>query len=404
MADAHDAAGGDAIITIGSTPRHAVQPWSRVTFILNDVEDFTGQIIRHRRQIPHRKISLMSCRTDSKSNEALRPTVLVLPPPDLYHELFTQEADAALRGLADVTFSERDGSWSSSDFAAAVSEFDAVITGWGSPTFTDEVLDAADRLRLVAHSAGSVKNLLPPKVFERGIAVTSSAVALAPAVAEFALLLVFLGLRPVHRYDRSMRKGDTWEGPKVYGPGQEFAGQRIGVIGASYVGRHFIGLARGLRAEVWVYDPYLSPEEAATLGVRQTDLHHLMAHCPVVSIHAPTTPQTHHMIGRDELRLMPDNALLVNTARSWIVDQDALLAELKTGRIRAALDVFDQEPLPSDSPLRQLDNVVLTPHIAGATEQARFRQGDVVVAELRRFFAGEPLHHEITLERLPILA
>lgn len=345
----------------------------------------------------------MPCRTNSGLDETLLPTVLVLPPPELYRELFTPEADAALQGLADVIFNERDGSWSSSDLAAGVSEFDAVITGWGSPTFTDEVLDAADRLRLVAHSAGSVKHLLPSRVFERGIAVTSSAVALAPAVAEFALLLVFLGLRPVHRYERSMRKGD-WDGPKVYGPGQEFVGQRIGVIGASYVGRHFIGLARGLGAEVWVYDPYLSPEEAATLGVRQTDLHHLMAHCPVVSIHAPTTPQTHHMIGGDELRLMPDNALLVNTARSWVVDQDALLAELKTGRIRAALDVFDQEPLPSDSPLRQLDNVVVTPHIAGATVQARFRQGDVVVAELRRFFAGESLHHEITLERLPILA
>jgi phosphoglycerate dehydrogenase-like enzyme len=112
-----------------------------------------------------------------------RPRVLVLPTPTLYRELFTPEADAALRDLADVTFSERDGSWSADELAAVIAEYDAVVTGWGSPRFTDDVIEAAGRLRLIAHSAGSVKHLLPPAVFERGIAVTSAAAALAPAVA-----------------------------------------------------------------------------------------------------------------------------------------------------------------------------------------------------------------------------
>lgn len=110
------------------------------------------------------------------------------------------------------------------------------------------------------------------------------------------------------------------------------------------------------------------------------------------------------MIGAPELALLPDNAFLVNTARSWVIDMDALLAELQSGRIRAALDVYDREPLPADSPFRRLDNVILTPHIAGATAQARFRQGQTVVDELRRFFAGEPLRYEVTKARLAILA
>ncbi|MGH2557430.1 MAG: hydroxyacid dehydrogenase [Thermomicrobiales bacterium] len=332
-----------------------------------------------------------------------RPRILVLPTPDLYHELFTPAADAVLRDLADVTFNDRDGNWSAADLAAVIPEFVAVVTGWRSPAITGEVLDAAGRLRLIAHSAGSVKHLLPPAVFERGIAVTSAAAALAPAVAEFALILVFLGLRPVEKYDRGMREG-RWDGPEAFGPGQEIAEQRIGVVGASFVGRHFVGLVRALGAEVWVYDPYLSIEDAAAIGVRRADLPELMAHCPIVSVHAPTTPETQHMIGAAELRLLPDNALLVNTARSWVIDMDALLAELQNGRIRAALDVFDEEPLPVDSPFRHLDNVVVTPHIAGATVQARFRQGDVVVDEIRRFFAGKPLRYGITLERLAILA
>lgn len=333
-----------------------------------------------------------------------RPTVLILPKPSLYHELFAPEADTALRDLADVTFNPDERTWSAAEVAEVIGDYDAVVTGWGSPAFDEAILDRADRLRLLAHSAGSVKGVAPPTVFAHGVAVTSAAIALAPAVAEFALLLVLLGLRPVQKYDQGMRQGDRWDGPKAFGPGQEIAGQRIGVIGASMVGRHFIGLARALGGEVWVYDPYLSDGDEEVLGVRKADLAVVMAECPIVSVHAPTTPETHHMIGAAELALLPDDGLLVNTARSWVVDQDALLAELQSGRIRAALDVFDEEPLPAGSPFRRLQNVVVTPHIAGATVQARFRQGQTVVDELRRFFSGEPLRYEVTRARLAILA
>jgi phosphoglycerate dehydrogenase-like enzyme len=330
--------------------------------------------------------------------------VLVLPSPSLYQELFSPEADAALRELAEVTFNPEERNWSAEDVAEVIGGYDAVITGWGSPAFDETILDQAGRLRLLAHSAGSVKGVAPPVLFERGVAVTSAAIAMAPAVAEFALIFAFLGLRPIHKYDQGMRQGDRWDGQKAFGPGQEIAGQRIGVIGASMVGRHFIGLVRALGAEVLVYDPYLSDEGARALGAHQADLATVMAECPIVSIHAPTTPETRHMIGAPELALLPDNAFLVNTARSWVIDMDALLAELQPGRIRAALDVYDQEPLPADSPFRRLDNVILTPHIAGATAQARFRQGQTVVDELRRFFAGEPLRYEVTKARLAILA
>lgn len=345
--------------------------------------------------------------TDDRSqpwNGTRRPKVLVLPKPSLYRELFAPEADAALRDLADVTFNPDERNWSAADVAERIGDSDAVVTGWGSPTFDAVILDRADRLRLLAHSAGSVKGVASPVVFERAIAVTSAAIALAPAVAEFALLLVLLGLRPVHKYDLSMRQGAGWAGPNAFGPGQEMAGQRIGVIGASMVGRHFIGLARALGADVLVYDPYFPDDDARMLGVLKHNLRAVMAVCPIVSVHAPTTPETRHMIGAAELALLPDDALLVNTARSWVVDQDALLAELRAGRIRAALDVFDEEPLPADSPFRRLDNVIVTPHVAGATIQARFRQGQTVVEELRRFFSGQALRYAVTRERLAILA
>jgi phosphoglycerate dehydrogenase-like enzyme len=334
-----------------------------------------------------------------------KPRVLALPGPALREELFSPEAQAALHALADVTWNETGEAWTSERLAAEIGAYDGLITGWGSPAITPEVQEAATRLQVIAHSAGSVKHMIKEDVLERGIRVSSAAIAMAPAVAEYSLILVLLGLRAVHEYDHGMRRaGHLHDGQKAYGEGQEIASQRIGVVGAGGVGRIFIGLARALGAEVWVYDPYLPDAVATGIGARKAELNELMGSCPIVVIHAPVTPETHHLIGAEQLALMPDNGYVVNTARSWIVDQDALLAELQSGRLRAALDVYDTEPLPLDHPFRSLPNVILTPHVAGATLQSRYRQGDCVVRDLTNAFAGQALAHEVTLERYAILA
>ncbi len=331
------------------------------------------------------------------------PEILVLLRPSLYALLFPLETDRALRELGHVVFHREERDLTSDELAQRIPGFDVVITGWGTPAFTDAVLAVADRLRLIAHSAGSIKRMLPRAVFERGIAVTHAASAIAPAVAEMSLLLTLLMLRQAYRHHQALKAGN-WAGARALPLGQELAGLRVGVIGAGYTGRNFIRLLRALDAEVWVYDPYLSEEQAARLGVHKVALDELLKNCLVVSLQAPSTQETHHMIGARELSLLQDGAILINTARSWLVDQDALLAELQTGRIQAALDVFDQEPLPPDHPFRELDNVFLTPHIAGATVQARHRQGRTVVEEVRRFLAGEPLRYQVTLEMLDIMA
>jgi phosphoglycerate dehydrogenase-like enzyme len=133
-------------------------------------------------------------------------------------------------------------------------------------------------------------------------------------------------------------------------------------------------------------------------------LDELMVSSRIVSLQAPITPETRHMIGRRELGLMRDGAGLVNTARSWLVDQDALLDELRGGRISAALDVFDEEPLPVDHPYRSLPNVILTPHLGAATKQCILRQGQSTVDEVRRFVRGESLRYAITPEIMATMA
>lgn len=331
--------------------------------------------------------------------------LLVAIPPQLYRQLFDTTADNRLRELVEITFNTEERSWDSAELARRLVGHDLVITGWGTPKFTDEVLAAATDLKLIAHSAGSIKNLLPPPVFAQGIGVTHAAVAIAPAVAEMSILLIMLCLRQVHRLDRILKDGGAWADTKGLGMGQELAGNRVGVVGAGYTGREVIWRLKGLRAEVWVYDPYLSAERAQELGVhRVPDLDTLFRDCPIITMQAPPTKETARMVGARQLKLLRDGAIFVNTARSLTVDQDALLAEFQTGRIVGALDVFDVEPLSADSPFLRLENVITTPHVAGASVQARYRQGQTIVDEIERFVTGAALRYSVTSDMLETMA
>ncbi len=333
----------------------------------------------------------------------VKPKVLVSVRPKLYDRLF-RHVDAELRASVDLTCQTSEQNWTSRHLADRIGQYDAVITGWGSPVFDEEVLKKADRVRLVAHSAGSIRNILPRAVFDRGIQVTHAAAAIAPAVADISLLLIMTMLRRLPAYDRAMHAGVPWQDAEKIGVGDEIAGTRIGVVGAGYTGRCLIKLLRALEADVWVADPYLTPSLATELGVRKTELDELMRSCPVVTLQAPSTPETHKMIGARQLASMQDGAIFINTARSWLVDEPALLAELKSGRISGAIDVFDEEPLSIDSPFRSLPNVVLLPHIAGGSRQTIERQGRLVADEIHRFFHGEPLRHAVTLQAYDTMA
>ncbi|TWD73217.1 phosphoglycerate dehydrogenase-like enzyme [Kribbella amoyensis] len=282
----------------------------------------------------------------------------------------------------------------------ALPEADVLITSWGAVPMTADVLAHAPRLRLIAHSASSVKHFVTDAVFDRGIRITQVGQAMARPVAEVALAFTLTMLHRIHRYDHAMHAGATWTDAIAAPPQHGITGSRIGVVGASRTGAEYIAMAVALGAEVVVYDPYLTDERAASFGVRRVELDELLRTSRAVVLHAPTLPETREMIGRRELALMPDGASLVNTARSWLIDSDALLDELRSGRIDAALDVFDEEPLPVDSPLRGLPNVLLTPHRAAGTVEGYLEMGELVADELERYAAGDALRFEVTAEAL----
>ncbi len=328
-------------------------------------------------------------------------TAAVAVRPTLFNALFSEQSQQDLASLAALRYQEEDDRLSEDEMIALVQDCEVAVTGWGTPPFSQNVVDACPNLKLVAHSAGTIKHLLPDPVWSRGIKVVHAAAAIAPAVAEMTILLMLMCRRDVHNISSRMHAGEQWPQPEL---GFELGGTRVGVIGAGHTGRNVIKLLHGFAADIVVYDPYLSLERAAELKVTKASLEDLMSTCPVITVQAPTTPETYHMISREHLAMIQDGALFINTARSHAVDADALYEALKTNRFQAALDVFDSEPLTIDSRLRGLPNLVLTPHLAGKSEQARTRQGALIVEQLQLYAAGKPLTQEVTRAMLATMA
>jgi phosphoglycerate dehydrogenase-like enzyme len=329
--------------------------------------------------------------------------ILVTVPEPLRSYILSAEARRKLERFADVTWNDDDHNWSGAELAARLSGQEAIIASWGLAKLTSEVLAQADQLRLVAYAAGSVKGFVTDAVFERGIAVSHAASRIADSVAEYALLMAMTGLRRPHELDRRMKAGEEW--PKTRDmPVYEIAGARIGLLGMGYVGRRAAGLFKAVGAQVFVYDPYFPEARAQALGLHKVGLDELLSTCKVISVHLPVTEETHRMLGARELALIQDGAVFVNTARSWAVDQEALAAELAQGRFWAALDVFDTEPLPLDHPFRGMDNVLLSPHVAGLTLDSQGSLMAEMIDEAERFFVGQPLQHQVTRDMLATMA
>jgi len=270
-----------------------------------------------------------------------------------------------------------------------------LITGWGSPHVTEAVLDAAPRLRAVLHAGGSVKAHISRACWDRGVLVTSAASANAVPVAEYTLAAILFAGKDVFRLRERYQAARRFTLAEVH-PGVGNYGRKVGVIGASRIGRRVIELLRPFDFDVYLYDPFVDPATAATLGVHLVGLDTLMSVCDIVSVHAPDNAETRHLVGADQLALMRDGTTLINTARGRLVDTEALMKHLQDGRLYAVLDVTEPEPVPAESALYDLPNVFLTPHVAGSHGNELARLGSYVVGELERLRTGRPLVHAIT--------
>jgi len=333
----------------------------------------------------------------------MKPKILVLPPKNVRKIIMEEKTIKDLKQFAEVVINEGDSNYTEEELYNIIPEFDGAITSWGSPKFTEKVLKNAKNLKIISHAAGSVKAYISPLAWEKKIVITNAADAISYSVAELTILFILASLRKIINVDKAMKNGLTWKDKKDRG-GWELRNKTVGIIGMGSVARIVTDYLTPFKTNIICYDPYLSDKEAVNLGIKKVSLNYLLCNSKIITVHAPSIPETYHMLGEKELALIKDDAVLVNTARGSIIDENVLIEELKKERFVAALDVYENEPLAVESELRNLSNVIITPHVAGLTYDCRYRVSEYAVEDQKRFFNGQKPYRVITKEMLSTIA
>jgi len=272
--------------------------------------------------------------------------------------------------------------------------FDAVIGG--TEPFTAAELNAASGLRVLVRTGVGFDNVDLEAASERGIAVGITPGSNRISVAEHVLALMLSCARKIPQSVAAVGEG-RWTQPS----GTELHGATLGIIGLGSIGKTVARMAAALQMSVIAYDPYLDQAFLDESGVKAATLDELLAQSDFVTLHIFLDDSTRHLIGDRALRMMKDSAYLINTSRGGVVDEHALGVALREGRLGgAALDVLETEPLPADSPLRTVPDLIITPHTAGATTGARARSGQIAAQSIIDFFAGKPVPGIVNSERV----
>jgi D-3-phosphoglycerate dehydrogenase len=298
-------------------------------------------------------------------------------------ELLTGERLAKLECLGEFIIFE-DEQPNDDAFIERLNGASAAISGWG---LNNTVLAALPDLEVISFTGLGASTFIDiEEAGRRNITVTHTLSA-AATIAEHALGLMLDAARNISRLDREMRRG-IWNNSTL---GMDLRNTTLGLIGFGRIAEALTPLAQALGMKVisWTRNP--DPQRARQHGIEFTDLDHLLETSDVVSLHLSSTPQTQGLLNADRLRTLKPGALLINTARSQLLDEAALVELLNSGHIRAAgIDVFDDEPIASDHPFIGLDNIILTPHVAYNTPAALGEMYDTTVDNLVAFYAGNP--------------
>ncbi len=286
-----------------------------------------------------------------------------------------------------------------------LAEAEIVVTSWDTASFDADVMAAAPHLKLVVHAAGSLKPIVTEAFWQRGVRAVSLSAAISYGVAEYCLGCMLTASKRLFWAIESTRRGQWQEAIKVFNGPFELYNQKIGIIGVGHVGRHLIRLLQAFTCEVIVYDPYLSEEKAAELGVTRADsLDTIFSRCKVVVLSAAGNAKTRHIIQQRHFAMLPKGALFINVSRGGIFDEVELAQELAKGQFIACIDVADIEPPPADHPYRSLPNLLFTPHVAGVAAENRLRIGTMAADTVEAFVQGMPLPFEVTQEMLSQIA
>lgn len=261
-----------------------------------------------------------------------------------------------------------------------------------------EVLDAGKNLKLVGSTYGGVRqNIDIDYALAKGLVTIHTGASRPRPMAEYTLTLVLSSLLQVHNYNHYMRSGDAW--PRSKYPRTRILNKRkVGIAGFGRIGKGIVDLFKCFTSDIAVYSRHLSEKEAASAGVRKMELNELFADREIIILAGGYTPETHHMIGAEQFALMQDSALFVNIARGGMVDQKAMIEAVRKRNIYLALDVFENEPLETDSPLRENDRVLITPHRANNSIEFEERW-QCLAEEIERYCTGKTPDSMLSRER-----
>jgi phosphoglycerate dehydrogenase-like enzyme len=322
----------------------------------------------------------------------------VIMPTSMQKAIFSEEARKRLEALGRVRWNETDAHLTVEEARSFLQDCEVGVGSWRTPGPRREILDGCPGLKLWVHAAGSVKGFFTDDLRGRDLIIASCAPAIAKTVAEMVLGEIIIGLRriiPNAQQNRTERRPPVPN--KLY-----LAAATVGVVGASQVGRTLLSLLRPFAPRVLLYDPYITKEDAASLGAEKVDsLLKLCRECDAITMHTPLTDQTRRMIGAEHFQAMKDDAVFINSSRGGCIDERALIAELEKGRLFAFLDVSDPEPADMDNPIRTLPNVIYTSHLAGG---ASIHIGNQVVEDVQAYLNGQKPKMAVTWDMLDRLA
>jgi len=289
-----------------------------------------------------------------------------------------------LRGGADVDVIT---GLTREELIARIKEYDGLVVR-SETKVTAEVIQAAERLKVIARAGVGVDNIDVPAATHRGIVVVNSPEGNTIAAAEQALALLFAVARSTPQAHASVQAG-RWERGKFVGV--ELYKKVLGVIGLGKIGQQVARRAHALEMRVIVSDPFVTQEHAQSLGVELVELPELLETADFITVHVPLTRDTRHLIGEEAFARMKTGVRLVNCARGGVIDEAALLRAIEAGKVAmAALDVFEKEPLPADSPLRGHDRIITTPHLGASTREAQVNVAIDVSEQVLEILNGRP--------------
>jgi len=321
--------------------------------------------------------------------------LVTVPKNDFFDSFFNDECISAINSMGEAEWNDTEYDFTPCQLREKLKDVDVCFCGWGTTKFDSDVLENADKLKIIAYTAGSVANLVDDAVFDKGIKVLSGNKVFAESVAEGVLAYILTSLRRIPHYNDIMHNGG-WQNDDFYNGG--LLDKTVGIVSFGAIAKYLVTLIKPFRVKIKVYSRYISDEDKEKYGVEQVPLDEIFSTCDVISIHTAQNPRTLHMIDKKYLQLIKKDALFINTSRGSVVNEEDLINELSEKRFSAVLDVYEYEPLDKLSPLRDMDNVVLMPHMAGPTLDRRSFVTRALVDDVNRYYNNQLMNNEVARE------